>query len=207
MKTVWITVVAAALAGCAQTPQKTAMGGMASLQETGSASSEDSSFARLACQSASVDMQLGKLADANTRNKDIRNFAHRLAEDQRRAEKKLNAVLERKRIVDGAELDPNLQLSLDRLAELKGGKFDEEFKAQVIAQHQAEIAAFEKQAADGSDRDLQVFAQAELPRLREQLEIAQGLPISGDKDGPPGDNFKSAEANPVVRGVAPGIGR
>ena len=99
-------------------------------------------------------------------------------------------------------LDPNLQTSLDHLAELKGGKFDEEFKNQVIAEQQAAIAAFEAQAADGADPELQAFAKRELPRLREELETARGLPVSSDKNGPPGDNYKSAEANPVVRGTS-----
>jgi len=205
MKTFWLVMIAAALAGCAQTPQKTAMGGLSATPQTGQASSTDNAFARTACQNGAVQMQLGKLAEANTRNKDVRHFANRIAEDQRRAEKELSALFVRKGITTGSELDPNLQLSLDRLAELKGGKFDEEFKSQVIAEQQAEIAAFEKQAADGSDADLQAFAERELPRLRQDLEFARGLPVSSDKDGPPGDNYKSAAANPVVRGIS--IGR
>jgi putative membrane protein len=196
MKTFVFAIVVGALAGCAQMQQRTAMGNMGVVQ-----SETDSSFAHAICQNSAVEMELGKLAEENTRNKDVRKFASRISDEQRKSEKELSALFQRNGITTGAQLDANLQTSLDRLAELKGGEFDQEFKNQVVAEHEAQIAALERQAEDNFDRDLQAFAQRQLPRLRSEVEMARNLSVSNDKNGPAGDNFKSAEGTPVVRGI------
>src|SRR4051812_40444582 len=111
--------------GCATHEQSGT--GRAGGPQSGSASSwvgADSNFAREACQATATQVEIGKLAAANTRNKELRSFAKRLAEDQSKAEKELDQLFARKGIPPEAELEPNFQISIDRLIGLKGGEFD-----------------------------------------------------------------------------------
>lgn len=108
-------------------------------------------------------------------------------------------LFSRKGIPPERELADNLQNSLERLAQLKGGQFDQAFKQQVIEDHEKAIALFQKQAKQGTDMELKAFAEKHLPHLREHLETARALPISSDTKGPPADSVNSILQNPASR--------
>lgn len=181
-----LSVTGLLLAGCASDPHD-GMGASASGSQTVTGppiASEDSSFARQACQASAAEIEIGKMAALNTRNKAIRTFAQVLSDDHARAEKELSALFARKQMPAEPELAEGLQHSLQRLAELKGGAFDAAFKQQVIEDHERAITLFEKQAEQGTDRELKAFAEKRVPQLREHLALARLLPISSDVDGP-----------------------
>jgi putative membrane protein len=200
MKNILTTLSVAAFlaAGCAANRHEH-MGASASGSESVSGSAgvaaEDSHFARQACQAGAAEMEIGKLAAQNTRNRDVRRFASTLSKDHARAEKELAAIFARKEIAPEPQLADSFQHSLQRLAEMKGGAFDAAFKEQVIADHEKAIALFEKQAAEGSDSDLKAFAQRRLPHLRDHLEMARALPVSADTEGP----VASPDVNTVLQ--------
>jgi putative membrane protein len=194
--------MAGLLAGCAAN-QHEGMGTSASGSQTvGGAmvASEDSSFAREACQASAAEIEIGRMAEANTRNKAIRTFAQVLSDDHARAEKELSALFARKQMPPEQTLAEDFQHSLQRLAELKGGAFDAAFKNQVIEDHEKAIALFEKQVGQGTDPDLRAFAEKRLPQLQEHLAMAHLLPISSDLDGPtPKPDVNAVLQNPAFR--------
>jgi len=195
--------LATLLAGCA-TDQHDGMGaaasGAQSVSGSGTVASEDSSFARQACQASAAEIEIGRMAKLNTRNKTIRKFAQALSDDHARAEKELSALFARKQMPPEQKLAEDFQHSLQRLAELKGGAFDAAFKAEVIEDHERAIALFEKQAAQGTDPDLKAFAERRLPQLQDHLAMARLLPISSDLDGPtPQPDVNAVLQNPAFR--------
>jgi len=193
----------ALLAGCA-TDQHGGMGAAASGSQSVSGgatvASEDSSFARQACQAGAAEIEIGKMANLNTRNQAIRKFAQALSDDHARAERELSALFARKQMPPEQKLAEDFQHSLQRLGELKGGAFDAAFKEQVIEDHERAIALFEKQAGQGTDPDLKAFAERRLPQLQEHLAVARLLPISSDLDGPtPQPDVNAVLQNPAFR--------
>ena len=166
---------------------------------SGTVGSEESAFAREACQAGVAGMEIGKLAARNTKNEAVRNFARRLVEDHTAAEKDLGAIFARKSLSAEPKLGEHYEQSITSLATLKGGEFDRAFKRHVIETHERAITSFEKQATEGDDPDLKAFAQKHLPHLRAHLEIARALPISSDTEGPPAD----ASLNQVLQHPAP----
>jgi putative membrane protein len=196
--------LAALLIGCASNRQA-GLGGYAQAVQTGRSSGNsnaDSDFAHTACQASAAEIELGKLAALNTKNKAIRAFAQRISDDHAKVEKELDQLFSQKQIASVTELADELQVPLDRLARLKGGEFDAAFKKQVIENHERAISAYEQQASHGTDPDLKAFAQKYLPELRDHLSVAQSLPISSDKDGPaPEMNFSRGLSTPALRGV------
>jgi len=195
--------LAGLLAGCA-TDRHDGMGATAdgSQAVSGSATvaSGDSSFARQACQASAAEIEIGKMAALNTRNKAIRKFAQVLSDDHASAEKELSTLFARKQMPPEAEFAEGFQHSVQRLAELKGGAFDAAFKQQVIEDHEKAISLFERQAEQGTDPDLKAFAERRLPQLQEHLAMARLLPISSDLDGPtPQPDVNAVLQNPAFR--------
>jgi putative membrane protein len=200
-------LLAALFAGCATDPHDgmgAAASGPQSVSGSATVASEDSSFARQACHTGAAEVEIGKMAAVNTRNKAIRKFARALSDDHARAEKELSALFARKQMPPEPKLAENFQHPLQQLAEMKGGAFDAAFKQQVIEDHEKAITLFEKQAEQGTDPDLKAFAERRLPQLREHLATARLLPISADLDGPTAEpNINAILQNPGFRTSIP----
>jgi len=201
----WLACLLAALAsGCASN-KHSGMGASASGSATlsgsdnGTAAPAEADFARQACQAGVTQAEIGKLAALNTKNETVRGFAKALVKEHTQWEKELGQIFARKSIHAESELAEQFQSSINHLAELKGGAFDRAFKDQVIQDHKEAIGAFEKQAAQGTDTDLRMFAQKHLPHLREHLEVAKQLPISTDTEGPPVNSVNTVLQNPAGR--------
>jgi putative membrane protein len=203
MKALIALFLAAFVAGCAHDQSSGGLGTGSESVSGAAVSPGDSSFAREACETGTVETEIGKLAAGNTRNKEVRRFAQKLAEDHAQAEKELARLFSRKGIPPVTELPRPLQDSVAQLAGLKGGQFDEAFKQQVITDHENAIALFEKQAAEGADPELKAFAQRRMPQLRDHLEVARRLPVSSDTEGPPDNDVNTILLNPATRTIMP----
>jgi putative membrane protein len=64
---------------------------------------------------------------------------------------------------------------METLAGKSGNDFDREFARLAVADHEKDIAEFEKQAKSGSDSEVRAWANKTLPTLRAHLKQAQSL--------------------------------
>lgn len=73
------------------------------------------------------------------------------------------------------KLSAAAQHSLDRLQGLNGADFDREFMKQMVTDHKAAVADFQRAATSASDPEVKTFAQKTLPGLQEHLQLARSL--------------------------------
>jgi putative membrane protein len=195
-----IAVLVFLASGCATNHQSIGLGNPGGA-ETGTEA--DSSFAQEACQTTAMEKEIGRLAETNTRNKELRAFARRLSSDHARAQKELSQLSDRHGTDHDRSVEAPLQAAYDRLATLKGGEFDQAFKDEVIREHERAIGAFERQAASGANPALRAFAEKHLPDLRMHLDQARSLPVRNDLQPPkPEGGYEAAFGSPVFRGIA-----
>src|SRR5687768_14445204 len=119
MKRILLTFsVALVLAGCAR-ERESGMGAPQTVvgTERGTVGAEESAFAREACQTGVAVTEMGKLANRNTKNQELRAFAKRMVEDHARAEKELARIFERKSIPPEPELAEPFQTSISHMAD------------------------------------------------------------------------------------------
>ncbi|HZO83841.1 MAG TPA: DUF4142 domain-containing protein [Verrucomicrobiae bacterium] len=198
-----LLTLASSLVGCATDRDATGRPESGSGVATGAAvqpvSAQDASFAREACQAGATEVEIGKLAARNTSDREVRALARKISEDHADADKELGKLFARKGVPPESELSPNFQRSLDHLASLTGGQFDQAFKQHVIEDYERAIASFEQQAQHGTDPDLRAFAQSHLPHLREHLTAAQRLQVDPNRRDKPEPTAADVLANPAVR--------
>jgi putative membrane protein len=139
---------------------------------------EDSKFASEAWRFGATQIEVAKLAERNTRNEVVRRFARRLVDQYERDEQRLGRILSRKGMPHDGGAAQAFQSVVERLGALENRVFDEAFKQQVIEDHERAIAFFEEEAQQGTDRELQSFAQRRLPELCEHLTMARWLDLT-----------------------------
>ena len=72
-------------------------------------------------------------------------------------------------------LDPADQRRVDRLEELDGAAFVQQYRSDQLAAHRKAIALFEGFVADGRDARLKEWAAKTLPKLKQHLSLAETL--------------------------------
>ena len=138
-------------------------------------SQADLDFAATAAQANRGELAAAKLAVAKTGSPEVRMFAQRMIADHSKAGDQLAVVAKAQSI----QLPPADQLSQhdqqeqQMLSGLNSRPFDVQYIGAQVADHDAAIALFEKEAKDGSNPALVQFASQTLPVLREHLKLAQ----------------------------------
>ena len=137
----------------------------------------DSRFVGYAQQLNDFEIASGRLALAKSANENIRGFASRMVADHTEAAQ----FLSRARSEAGVSYapDPNntqgTVATLQRLNTLEGVEFDTAYANAQLAAHIDAVAQFGAYSQDGGNGGLRRYAQAQLPKLQQNLTGARQL--------------------------------
>ncbi|MGH9567462.1 MAG: DUF4142 domain-containing protein, partial [Candidatus Angelobacter sp.] len=63
----------------------------------------------------------------------------------------------------------------ERLSKLSGKQFDRAYMADMLKDHKADIAEFQRESRSGHDSQLKEFASGTLPTLQDHLKAAEKI--------------------------------
>lgn len=125
-------------------------------------------FLRAAAQQARYESEAARLAPSRAQGLAVLSYASDLVEHHAAAETELLHLLQGRGMAPPM-LENAQRKALNRLARLKGSKFDREFAGLVGKERRAgEIDAFEKAGLGASDPMLRAWIDRQLPALRQQ---------------------------------------
>ena len=133
----------------------------------------DSMFVTKAAQGGMAEVQMGQLATQNAENADVKSFGQQMVDDHTKANDQLKSLISSKGVTLPTSLDAKDQATYDRLSKLHGAAFDRAYMADMVRDHRADIAEFEKEASSGTDSDIKKFASDTLPTLKHHLSMAE----------------------------------
>jgi putative membrane protein len=175
-----LTAIALAFASPAfaqQAPAGTAPGQTAA-QERAQAhklSAKDKSFAQEAAMGGMAEVELGKLAQQNAQNDDVKQFGARMVQDHTAANEKLMPILTAENMTVPQQLDEKHRKTMERLSKMRGAEFDRAYMREMVEDHDTDVKKFRQQAQHGSDADLKTFAQNTLPVLEQHQKMAHDI--------------------------------
>ena len=133
-------------------------------QETakgGSLSVGDRSFMREAAKGGMMEVAMGRQAEQNASNADVKRFGARMVTDHGKANSELKSIGSKK----GVEL-PGAK-------EPGKWKSDKDYMDAMVKDHQADLAEFQKEAQSGTDPDVKAFAAKGAKMVSAHLKLAQ----------------------------------
>jgi len=168
-----------------------------SMKSTGQLSKSDSEFVKKAARGGQMEVELAQQALSKASNPEVKSFAQRLIADHSKANDELKQIASGK----GMMLDNGMHHSTgqsatdsatssgqtaaqsgsdhsamqNKLMNLSGDQFDKAYMKDMVADHQKDVAEFEKASKNASDMDIRSFAEKTLPTLREHLQMAQTI--------------------------------
>lgn len=142
----------------------------------------DSTFMMKAAQGGMAEVQMGQLATQNGMNQDVKAFGQQMVTDHSKANDQLKSIASQKGVTLPTSLDAKDQATYDRLSKLHGAEFDRAYMSDMVRDHRADIADFQKEANSGSDPDLKKFAADTLPTLQHHLSMAESADAKVKKE-------------------------
>ena len=124
------------------------------------------------------EVQLSKLADRQSRNDKVKEFAQMMIDDHTKANQKVADLLKARKLAVIAGTEKDFKDASAKLSKLEGEAFDREYMQVMVQDHKEAVALFENQTKSGKDADVISFAKDNLPTIRHHLEHAQKLASS-----------------------------
>jgi putative membrane protein len=128
---------------------------------TGLRGEEDGPFLMRAAEVSRQEANEARAAEHSTRNIEIRDTAHSIADDHERASRRLANLAKKK--------GTSLPTDATGAAGAAKSQSDPERIAGLLKAHEDAVALFHKEAVRGTDPDLKSFAQTTLPTLQQRL--------------------------------------
>ena len=116
-----------------------------------------------AAEGGMMEVAMGRVAEKNASDSQVKNFGAQMVKDHGKANNELKALAKQK----------NVELP----AEKEAGKWksDKDYMDTMVKDHEKDLAAFEKEAKEGSDPDLKSFASKTAKVVGKHLDTAKEI--------------------------------
>ena len=129
----------------------------------GTLSSADKAFIKDAAKGGMMEVAMGRVAEKNATDSEVKNFGARMVKDHSKANEDLKAIAK----------EENVEWPTEK--EAGKWKSDKSYMDAMVKDHEADLAAFEKEAKNGSDPDVKNFASKTAETVRKHLEMAKEI--------------------------------
>ena len=149
-----VVIGAISLAGVA-TAETTPAGQSSSL------SAKDKTFMKKAAKGGMFEVAMGKLAEQNAQNEDVKSFGQRMVTDHSKANDELKSIASKK----GVQLptkEPTVKWTSDKA-----------YMDAMVKDHEKDLAEFKEEANSGSDPDVKKFADDTAKMIQEHFDLAK----------------------------------
>ena len=158
-----------------------------------------------------AEVELGKLAQQNAQNDDVKQFGARMVQDHTDANQQLMPILSAKDFTVPSSSTRSTARRMDRLSKMRGAEFDRAYMREMVQDHDKDVKKFRQEAEHGNDADLKSFAQNTLPVLEQHLKMAhdtsKSLTAVGSSGQPQADRSNVLRRTRIDRGSREGHAR
>jgi putative membrane protein len=138
-------------------------------------SEREKKFVMAAAQGGMAEVSLGSLAAQNGTSADVKSFGNRMVSDHGKAGDELKALATNKGLALPMELDDEAKKTQDALSKQSGKDFDKAYMADMVADHEKDVAEFQKAMQEVKDPELQAWVSKTLPTLQDHLRMAKAV--------------------------------
>jgi putative membrane protein len=136
---------------------------------------KEKTFVKEAAMGGMAEVELGRLAQQNAQNDDVKQFGARMVQDHTAANEQLMTIVAAKDVTVPQQLDQKHRQTFDKLEKMKGAEFDRAYMREMVEDHDKTVKKFRQEAQQGNDPDLKAFAQTTLPVLEQHHKLAQDI--------------------------------
>ena len=104
----------------------------------------DRPFITEMAQGGMAEVKLGQLATEKGSSQTVKDFGQKMVDDHGKANNELKQLASQKSWTLPTDISANDQATYDRLSKLSGAQFDKEYMADMVKDHKADVAEFQR---------------------------------------------------------------
>jgi putative membrane protein len=144
-------------------------------QAAGEASAADKHFVHEALMGGMAEVQLGQIASQKAAGQDVKQFGQKMVEDHTKTGDQMKGVASQIGVPAPAALSPEDQALKTRLEGLSGAQFDRAYIRAMVKDHQADLQAFQGEAASGNSQAVKDAASQGANVVSHHLEMIKQI--------------------------------
>lgn len=141
-------------------------------EDAGTGQSDDTNdFAVKAANGGLLEVELGRMAEEKSANKEVKEFGAMMVKDHTKANDELKTIAATQNITLPTTLGEDEQKKVNDLAKLSGEEFDKKYVSMMVDDHKEDIDLFKKAAEDDKTNPaVKSFATKTLPTLQTHMD-------------------------------------
>jgi putative membrane protein len=128
-------------------------------------SDKDKTFMKNAAKGGMEEVEMGKMAQQQGQSTDVKNFGKRMVTEHTMANNELMQLAAGKKFAL-----PKEKMNVEKF---NAAGFDKEYMADMVKDHQKDLAEFQNEAKTGSDPDLKAWAAKTTEMIKKHLALAK----------------------------------
>ena len=136
---------------------------------------KDQSFLIEAAAAQKSEIALGRMAAERAESDKVKQFGRRMIEDHQRAGKEVTQLAPQNAIEPAEDIPTVHKDKAQQLSQLSGKEFDRAYITYMLKDHMNDVLQFEQSTKDLRNPQVQQWASATLPVLKEHLKIAKNI--------------------------------
>ena len=162
-------------------------GGHPGAADASSVSKVGHDFLNKAAMTDMAEKKMAQLALDKASGGQVKSYAQKMIHDHTQTSQKLMPIASGDGVTPPSALDKEHQATFQRLEGLSGAAFDREYMQVQVQAHQKAIDLYQSAAEQADDKEIQNFAKATLPTLKQHLadarQVVAALPDKGTAAG------------------------
>jgi putative membrane protein len=136
---------------------------------------ELSEFMTRAASGGMMEVELGKMAQQQAQNQQVKDFGSMMVKDHSMANDELKALASQKSIMLPDSMGQDHMDHVEEMRGKKGADFDDAYMDLMVEDHQEDVNMFEEASNNLQDAETKAFASKTLATLRQHLKQAQAI--------------------------------
>ena len=134
---------------------------------TAALSDKDKTFMKNAAKGGMEEVEMGKMAQQQGQSTDVKNFGKRMMTEHTMANNELTQLAAGKKF--------SLPKEKTKVEKFNAASFDKDYMADMVKDHQKDLAEFQDEAKNGSDPDLKAWAAKSSEMVKKHLALAKSV--------------------------------
>jgi putative membrane protein len=137
------------------------------------ASEASQAFLKKAIEGNYAEIEMGKLAQQNGQNDNVKKFGQMLQDDHSAANQKAMDAAKSMNVTPPDGPSAKQKAEYDKMTKMSGARFDRDFATHMVADHEKDIAEYKKEARQSDAAG--EYAKAQIEVLQKHLDTAKSL--------------------------------
>jgi putative membrane protein len=139
------------------------------------ASTSDQIFVNEAARGGKMEVELGKLAQKNGSNPEVKAFGTQMITDHTRLNNELDSVAKAGGLSVPTDLNSQQKAEFQDLSKAFDKSFDRRYADLMVKDHTDDLAAFQKAETDTKDKQLKKAIADAIPVIQHHLHMAKSM--------------------------------